>query len=57
MKYRFLADYRHKWPSRAVTMYVKGMELTPPREVISYAMARGIIEPVPESTRRGYGRK
>lgn len=57
MKYRFLKDYRHVWPSRAVTMYREGMELNVPREVVSFALGRGIIEEIPESKRRGYGRK
>lgn len=51
MKYRFLRDYNHRWPSRASTQYLKGMELHLKREVISYALGRGIIEEVPGSDR------
>lgn len=53
MKYRFLTDYRHRWPSRAHTEFKEGMELTLPREVVSYALPRGIIEAVQKVRRRG----
>jgi hypothetical protein len=49
MKYRFLADYRHRWPSRAHTEYKAGMVMTLKREVVDYALPRGLIEP---ATRR-----
>lgn len=52
MKYRFLADYRHRWPSRAHTEYKAGMVMTLKREVVDYALPRGLIEPAEPRTRR-----
>jgi hypothetical protein len=54
MKYRFLADYRHRWPSRAHTEYKAGMVMTLKREVVDYALPRGLIEPVRDERPRRY---
>jgi len=49
MKYRFLTDYRHRWPSRAHTEYKAGMVMTLPRAVV--AAAGAAVEPVRDATR------
>lgn len=41
MRVRFIANYDHPWPSRAVTNYPAGLEMTVKREVGERAIAKG----------------
>lgn len=41
MKVRFLADYDHRWPSRAITAFKAGYEGTVKREVGEAAISKG----------------
>lgn len=41
MKVKFIADYNHRWPSRAMTFFPAGYEGTVKRDVGELAIAKG----------------
>lgn len=50
MRVKFTADYDHQWPSRAVTAFKKGQELTVKREAGEAAVTAGKAEELPAAT-------
>lgn len=50
MRVKFIADYDHTWPSRAVTAFKAGMERTVKTEVGEAAVAAGKAEELPAAT-------
>lgn len=50
MRVKFTADYDHTWPSRAVTAFKKGMELTVKQEAGRAAVDAGKAEELSAAT-------
>lgn len=53
MKVKFIADYNHRWPSRAMTFFPAGYEGTVKREVGESAIAKGKATEVRTSGKHG----
>lgn len=50
MRVKFTADFDYQWPSRAVTAFKKGMELTVKAEAGQAAIDAGKAEELPAAT-------